>query len=140
MASSLRMQDLSLFVRRMRSKRNFQPLKLLNKMGWLRGRIGWFKKWQELCYSTSKFLKSFGRKSWTPLVTLVIEYSSERDTYEIWNGKKPKVKYFRVFGSKSYILNDWENLGKFDAKVMKASSLVILPLAEHIESSTREQR
>ena len=36
--------------------------------------------------------------------------------YEIWNGKKPKVKYFRVFGSKCYILNDRENLGKFDAK------------------------
>ena len=31
-------------------------------------------------------------------------------------GKKPRVKYFRVFGSKCYILNDWENLGKFDAK------------------------
>ena len=26
------------------------------------------------------------------------------------------MKYFRVFGSKSYILNDQENLGKFDAK------------------------
>ena len=32
------------------------------------------------------------------------------------NGKKLKVKYFRVFGSKCYILNDQENLGKFDAK------------------------
>ena len=39
-----------------------------------------------------------------------------KTTYEIWNGKKPKVKYFRVFGSKCYILNDRENLGKFDAK------------------------
>ena len=36
--------------------------------------------------------------------------------YEIWNGKKPRVKYFRVFGSKCYILNNRENLGKFDAK------------------------
>ena len=26
------------------------------------------------------------------------------------------MKYFRVFGSKCFILNDWENLGKFDAK------------------------
>ena len=26
------------------------------------------------------------------------------------------MKYFRVFGSKCYILNNWENLGKFDAK------------------------
>ena len=41
---------------------------------------------------------------------------TKKTTYEIWNGKKPKVKYFRVFGSKCYILNDRENLGKFDAK------------------------
>ena len=40
----------------------------------------------------------------------------KKTTYEIGNGKKPKVKYFLVFGSKCYILNDRENLGKFDAK------------------------
>jgi predicted nucleotidyltransferase len=36
--------------------------------------------------------------------------------YELWRGKKPTVKYFRVFGSTCYILRDRENLGKFDAK------------------------
>ena len=41
---------------------------------------------------------------------------TKKTAYEIWNEKKPKVKYFRVFGSKCYILNDRENLGKFDAK------------------------
>ena len=41
---------------------------------------------------------------------------TKKTAYEIWKGKKPKVKYFRVFGSKCYILNDRENLGKFDAK------------------------
>ena len=41
---------------------------------------------------------------------------TKKTAYEIWNGKNPKVKYFRVFGSKCYILNDWENFGKFDAK------------------------
>ncbi|XP_050280392.1 uncharacterized protein LOC126721396 [Quercus robur] len=40
----------------------------------------------------------------------------KKTAYEIWNGKKPKVKYLRVFGSRRYILNDRENLGKFDAK------------------------
>ena len=60
--------------------------------------------------------KQIPQKFWRVSVTLAIEYSSERDTYEIWNGKKPKVKYFRVFGRNCYILNDWENLGKFDAK------------------------
>ena len=41
---------------------------------------------------------------------------TKKTTYEIWNEKKPKVKYFRVFGSKCYILNDRENLRKFDVK------------------------
>ena len=41
---------------------------------------------------------------------------TKKIAYEIWNGKKSRVKYFRVFGSKCYILNDRENLGKFDAK------------------------
>ena len=41
---------------------------------------------------------------------------TNKTAYEIWNGKKPRVKYFRMFGSKWYILNDRENLGKFYAK------------------------
>ncbi|KAG5544019.1 hypothetical protein RHGRI_016690 [Rhododendron griersonianum] len=36
--------------------------------------------------------------------------------YEIWNGKRPSVKYFRVFGSKCHILRDSESLGKFDSR------------------------
>ena len=41
---------------------------------------------------------------------------TKKTSYEIWREKKPKVKYFWVFGSKCYILNDRKNLGKFDAK------------------------
>ena len=40
----------------------------------------------------------------------------KKTAYEILNGKKPRVKHFRVFGSKCYILNDRENLGKLDVK------------------------
>ena len=47
---------------------------------------------------------------------IYVRVGMKRTTYEIWNGKKPKAKYFRVFRSKCYILNDRENLGKFDAK------------------------
>ena len=47
---------------------------------------------------------------------IFFQVGMKKIVYEIWNGKKPRVKYFRVFGSKCYILNDWENLGKFDAK------------------------
>lgn len=36
--------------------------------------------------------------------------------YEIWNGRKPLVKYFRVFGSKCSILREGDSLGKFDSR------------------------
>ena len=67
---------------------------------------------------------------------------TKKTAYEIWNGKKPRVKYFRVFGSKCYILNDRENLGKFDAKSDEGFFffLGILLLVEHIEFSTKELR
>jgi transposase InsO family protein len=41
---------------------------------------------------------------------------TDKTPYELWKGKKPTVKYFRVFGSTCYILRDRENLGKFEAK------------------------
>ena len=41
---------------------------------------------------------------------------TKKTAYEIWNGKKQRVKYFRVFGSKCCILNDRENLEKIYAK------------------------
>jgi hypothetical protein len=41
---------------------------------------------------------------------------TNKTPYEIWQGKKPTVKYFRIFGRKCYILRDRENLGKFDPK------------------------
>ena len=53
---------------------------------------------------------------------------TKKTAYEIWNGKKPRVKDFRVFGSKCYILNDWENLGKFDAKMMCGNFLQSLKM------------
>ena len=41
---------------------------------------------------------------------------SKKTPYELWRGKKPVVKYFRIFGSDCYILRDRENLENFDAK------------------------
>ena len=41
---------------------------------------------------------------------------TKRTPYELWNNKKPTLKYFRVFESKCYILRDRENLGKFDSR------------------------
>ena len=34
---------------------------------------------------------------------------------ELWKGRKPNVKYFRIFGSTCFNLKDRENVGKFDS-------------------------
>ena len=36
-------------------------------------------------------------------------------SFELWHGYSPNVKYFKVFGSKFYILKDFRN-GKLDVK------------------------
>ena len=55
---------------------------------------------------------------------------SKKTPYELWRGKKPVVKYFRIFGSDCYILRDRENLEKFDAKSDKGYFLDTPPLVE----------
>ena len=42
--------------------------------------------------------------------------SLDKTPYELWKNKKPNISYFKVFGSKCFILNTKDNLGKFDAK------------------------
>jgi hypothetical protein len=36
--------------------------------------------------------------------------------YELWKGRKPNVKYFKIFESKCYVMRDREHLGKFDTR------------------------
>ena len=36
--------------------------------------------------------------------------------YELWKGRKPNVKYFRIFGSTYFILKDRKNVVKFDSR------------------------
>lgn len=40
----------------------------------------------------------------------------DKTPYEIWNGKKLTIKYFRVLGRKCYILRNRKKLSKFDTK------------------------
>lgn len=37
-------------------------------------------------------------------------------SYGLWKNKKPTIKYFRVFDSQCYILQDHENSNKFNSK------------------------
>ena len=42
--------------------------------------------------------------------------SLDKTLYELWKNKKPNISYFKVFGSKCFILNTKDNLENFDAK------------------------
>ncbi|KAK0605240.1 hypothetical protein LWI29_024494 [Acer saccharum] len=61
----------------------------------------WAEAVNTACYVSNRVFKRPGTKQMS---------------YELWKGKKPNVSYFHTFGSKCYILNDRDHLGKFDAK------------------------
>ena len=47
---------------------------------------------------------------------------TRKTSYEIWKEKKPKVKYFRAFGSKCYILNPRKFVAKSDEGIFLGHS------------------
>jgi hypothetical protein len=46
----------------------------------------------------------------------IIRNTLNKTPYELWKNRKPNIGYFKVFGCKCFVLNDRDNLGKFDAK------------------------
>ena len=46
-----------------------------------------------------------------------VRVKNTKTPHEIWYGKTPTVKYFKVFGSKCYIKRTDEKLGKFEPRV-----------------------
>ena len=43
-----------------------------------------------------------------------LKVNNDKTPYELWKGKPVIVKHFKVFGSKCYIKNNDEHLGKYD--------------------------
>ena len=41
---------------------------------------------------------------------------TKKTPYELWKGRKPNVKYFKIFESTCFILKDRENVRKFDSQ------------------------
>ena len=40
---------------------------------------------------------------------------TKKTSYELWKGRKPNVKYFRIFGSTCFMIKDRKNVGKIDS-------------------------
>ena len=47
-------------------------------------------------------------------------YFLNKTPYELWKDRKPTIAYFHIFGYYCYILNNKDNLSKFDSKSDKA--------------------
>jgi transposase InsO family protein len=66
--------------------------------------------------------KNIGQTYWVEAINttvLVLNKShlrsqSDKTPYELWYGRPASIKHFKVFGSKCYIKNNDQNLGKYD--------------------------
>ena len=75
------------------------------------------------CARTLMIEKNIAIKYWKEAISTAVHTLNrvqlKKDTfktpYELWYGYKPNVSYFKVFGSKFYILKE-SRKGKFDAK------------------------
>nr|GFB76002.1 retrovirus-related Pol polyprotein from transposon TNT 1-94 [Tanacetum cinerariifolium] len=47
---------------------------------------------------------------------LIAQKRFDKTPYELINKRKPNIKFFRVFGCRCYLLNDYEDVGKLKAK------------------------
>jgi hypothetical protein len=81
----------------------------------------WAEAINTACYASNRlFLQKFLGK--TP--------------YELLNGKKPDVSFFRVFGCKCYIYKKRQHLGKFQSVVILVFLLATHQSPKHIEYLT----
>nr|GEX20095.1 hypothetical protein [Tanacetum cinerariifolium] len=46
----------------------------------------------------------------------IIQKRFDKTPYELMNKRKPNIKFFRVFGCRCYLLNDYEDVGKLKTK------------------------
>jgi transposase InsO family protein len=66
--------------------------------------------------------KNIGQTYWVEEIDTVFHVlnkdhlipQSDKIPYELWYGRPSSIKHFKVFGSKCYIKNNDENLGKYD--------------------------
>jgi hypothetical protein len=50
---------------------------------------------------------------------VMLKNNTNKMPYELWKGRPPNVKHFRVFGSKCYIKREDGRMRKFESRVEK---------------------
>jgi hypothetical protein len=61
--------------------------------------------WVEVVYTTIHILRKAHLRP-----------NSDKTPYELWFGRPTSIKHFKVFGSKCYIKNNDDHMGKFDSR------------------------
>jgi hypothetical protein len=64
-----------------------------------------------------------------------LDINSNKTPYELWFGRSPSVKYFKVFGSKCCIKRLDKNLRKFDARCDEGIILDMLLPINHTDAT-----
>nr|GFA14244.1 integrase, catalytic region, zinc finger, CCHC-type, peptidase aspartic, catalytic [Tanacetum cinerariifolium] len=71
---------------------------------------------------------------------LIIHKHFDKTPYELMNKRKPNIRFFRVFGCRCYLLNDYEDVGKLKEKRdIGVSTMQILLLYRGEYSQWRER-
>src|SRR5438128_2874998 len=115
-----RIQLLKSFLMKKGSSTSFQLHTLHNKMEWWRGKIGPSEAARTMFdeYKTSdQFWAEAVNTACHAINRLYLHKILKKMAYELLIGNKPKVRYFRVFGSKCFILNKRSKSSKFAPKV-----------------------
>jgi hypothetical protein len=120
MERSSRTLKLKDFLRRRASSMSSLLLTHLNKMVLWRGKIELYWIWRGPCLMCTRHRIGFGRRRLTPPVTpLTVSISTKSSRKHHMNSspvKKPNIYYFRVFGSKCFILIKKDRNSKFAPK------------------------
>ena len=99
---------------------NYMLLRHLNIISWKKGRTKHYEKWLGLCSKKKnvpiKFWAEALNTTFYTLKRVYLHLGTTMTPYEIWKGKKPNLKYFHEFRSTCFILNDKEQMSKFDVK------------------------
>nr|GFB33312.1 hypothetical protein [Tanacetum cinerariifolium] len=67
----------------------------------------------------------------------IIHKRFEKTPYELMNKRKPNIKFFRVFGCRCYLLNDYEDVGKLKAK--GDIGVIVKSSTKNVETSINEE-
>ena len=120
MEENLKMLNLRVFVTSKELNIHFQLLELPNKMGVVERKNRTLQEMARTIIHENNLPNYFWAEAVNTscyiLNRVLIRSSLNKTPYELWKNKKPNISYFKVFGSKCFILIIKDNLGKFDAK------------------------